>query len=67
MNEKDIIDTKIENYACVILTGTCLASEPSRSATFLAMKFKFSFKNKLFYYALFGSISLGAILLLVVL
>ena len=36
-------------------------------ATFLAMKFKFSFKNKLFYYALFGSISLGTILLLVVL
>ena len=35
-------------------------------ATFLAMKFKFSFKNKLFYYALFGSISLGIILLLVV-
>ena len=38
MNEKDIIDTKIEHYSCVILTGTCLASEPSRSATFLAMK-----------------------------
>ena len=38
MNKNDIIDTKIENYACVILTGTCLASEPSRSATFLAMK-----------------------------
>ena len=33
-------------------------------ATFLAMNFKFSFKNKLFYYALFGSISLGTILLL---
>tara|TARA_Y100000389_G_scaffold140101_1_gene137908 strand:- start:391 stop:738 length:348 start_codon:yes stop_codon:yes gene_type:complete len=33
-------------------------------ATFLAMKFKFSFKNKLFCYALFGSISLGTILLL---
>ena len=38
MNEKDIIDTKIEHYSCVILTGTCLASDPSRSATFLAMK-----------------------------
>ena len=36
-------------------------------ATFLAMKFKFSFKNKLFYYALFGSISLGTILLVVAL
>ena len=36
-------------------------------ATFLAMKFKFSFKNKLFYYALFGSVSLGTILLLVTL
>ena len=33
-------------------------------ATFLAMKFKFSFQNKLFYNALFGSISLGTILLL---
>ena len=31
------INTKIENYSCVILTGTCLASEPSRSATFLAI------------------------------
>ena len=36
-------------------------------ATFLANKFKFSFNNKLFYYALFGSISLGTILLLVTL
>ena len=34
-------------------------------ATFLAMKFKFSFKNKLFYYSLFGSISLGMILFLI--
>ena len=33
-------------------------------ATYLAMKFKFSFKNKSFYYAMFGSISLGTILLL---
>ena len=33
-------------------------------ATFLATKFKFSFNNKLFYYALFGSISLGLILFL---
>ena len=34
-------------------------------ATFLATKFKFSFNNKLFYYALFGSISLGTIMLLI--
>ena len=34
-------------------------------ATFLANKFKFSFNNKLFYYALFGSISLGLILFLI--
>ena len=34
-------------------------------ATFLANKFKFSFNNKLFYYALFGSISLGTIMLLI--
>jgi len=38
MNESDIINTKIENYDCLILTGTCLSAEPSRSATFLAMK-----------------------------
>ena len=34
-------------------------------ATYLASKFKFSFKDKSFYYALFGSISLGTILLLI--
>ena len=34
-------------------------------ATFLAKNFKFSFKDKTFYYALFGSISLGTILLLI--
>ena len=34
-------------------------------ATFFASKFKFSFKNKLFYYSLFGSISLGTILFLI--
>ena len=33
-------------------------------ATFLTTNFKFSFKNISFYYALFGSISLGTILLL---
>jgi 5-dehydro-2-deoxygluconokinase len=38
MNESDIINTRIEGYDCVILTGTCFATEPSRSASFLAMK-----------------------------
>ena len=33
-------------------------------ATFLTANFKFSFKNISFYYALFGSITLGTILLL---
>ena len=33
-------------------------------ATFLTTNFKFSFKNISFYYALFGSITLGTILLL---
>tara|TARA_B110001452_G_C14999731_1_gene349508 strand:- start:196 stop:558 length:363 start_codon:yes stop_codon:yes gene_type:complete len=33
-------------------------------ATFIKVKSKFSLKNKLFYHALFGSISLGTILLL---
>tara|TARA_Y100000590_G_scaffold193233_1_gene219596 strand:+ start:286 stop:642 length:357 start_codon:yes stop_codon:yes gene_type:complete len=33
-------------------------------ATFLTTNFKFSFQNITFYYALFGSISLGTVLLL---
>ena len=33
-------------------------------ATFIKVQSKFSLKNKLFYHALFGSISLGTILLL---
>ena len=34
-------------------------------ATFLGMKFKFSFSNKLFYYSLQGSIIFGSIMFLV--
>ena len=38
MNQQDIINAKIKNFSCIIFTGTCLASEPSRSAIFLALK-----------------------------
>ena len=58
MNEKDIIDSNISNYACVILTGTCLASEPSRSATFFAIKIANSLSNN-DCLLLFGEIGVG--------
>jgi len=38
MNNKDIDCVDFENFSCLIYTGTCLASEPSRSATFNAIK-----------------------------
>ena len=34
-------------------------------ATFLAMRFKFSFKNELFYYSLSGSIIFGTVLTII--
>ena len=46
----------IGNYA-VCFAGAVLA-------TFLGMRFKFSFNNELFYYALSGSILFGTILLM---
>ena len=38
IEKKDIIKAKVQDFSCLIFTGTCLASEPSRSATFLALK-----------------------------
>jgi Sugar kinases, ribokinase family len=38
MNKKDILNTNINNFSCLIFTGTALASEPSRSSTFLALE-----------------------------
>ena len=38
MNNKDIDLIDFNNFSCLIFTGTCLASEPSRSATFKAIE-----------------------------
>ena len=37
MSKEDINYIDFKNFSCLIFTGTCLASEPSRSATFLAV------------------------------
>lgn len=37
MNNEDITNVDFNNFSCLIFTGTCLASEPSRSAIFLAI------------------------------
>jgi len=38
MNNEDIDHLNFANFSCLIFTGTCLASEPSRSASFLAIE-----------------------------
>ena len=38
MNEVDIEGVNFNDFSCLIFTGTCLSSEPSRSAIFLAIK-----------------------------
>ena len=38
MNSEDIDSVNFSNFSSLIFTGTCLASEPSRSATFKAIK-----------------------------
>ena len=38
MNNEDINNVDFTNFSCLIFTGTCLASEPSRSATFKAIE-----------------------------
>jgi 5-dehydro-2-deoxygluconokinase len=37
MNKSDIDSVNFKNFSCLIFTGTCLASDPSRSAIFLAI------------------------------
>ena len=37
MNKNDILKSNIKKFSCLIFSGTCLASEPSRSATFHAL------------------------------
>jgi 5-dehydro-2-deoxygluconokinase len=34
MNDHDVDKVNIEDFSCLIVTGTCLASDPSRAATF---------------------------------
>lgn len=38
MNKEDIECVNFDNFSCLIFTGTCLASEPSRSAIFMAIQ-----------------------------
>ena len=38
MNNEDVEKIDFNNFSCLIFTGTCLASEPSRSATFAAIQ-----------------------------
>ncbi len=38
MKIEDVDEVDFNNFSCLIFTGTSLASEPSRSATFLALK-----------------------------
>lgn len=38
MNIRDIENIDFNHFSCLIFTGTCLASEPSRSATFKAIE-----------------------------
>ena len=38
MNKEDIDAVNFKNFSCLIFTGTCLASDPSRSAIFYAIK-----------------------------
>jgi 5-dehydro-2-deoxygluconokinase len=38
MNKEDIECVNFNNFSCLIFTGTCLASEPSRSAVFYAIE-----------------------------
>ena len=38
MNDKDVDKVNFDNFSCLIFTGTCLASEPSRSAIFKAIE-----------------------------
>ena len=38
MNKEDIERVNFDNFSCLIFTGTCLASEPSRSAIFMAIQ-----------------------------
>ncbi len=38
LNKNDIDNSNLQNYECILITGTSLAAEPSRSAVFYALK-----------------------------
>ena len=38
MNNEDIENVDFNKFSCLIFTGTCLSSEPSRSAIFKAIE-----------------------------
>ena len=38
LNKSDIENSKVENYECILITGTSLAAEPSRSAVLYALE-----------------------------
>ena len=38
LNKNDIEDSNIQNYECILITGTSLAAEPSRSAVLYALE-----------------------------
>ncbi|MDC0193085.1 PfkB family carbohydrate kinase [Pelagibacteraceae bacterium] len=38
LNKNDIENSKLQNYECILITGTSLAAEPSRSAVLYALK-----------------------------
>jgi len=38
LNKNDIENSNLENYECILITGTSLAAEPSRSAVLYALK-----------------------------
>ena len=38
MNNEDVNNVDFRNFSCLIFTGTCLAAEPSRQATFNAIE-----------------------------
>ena len=38
LNKNDIVNSNLQNYECILITGTSLAAEPSRSAVLYALK-----------------------------
>ncbi len=45
LNKNDIENSNIQNYQCILITGTSLAAEPSRSAVLYALEIAKEKKN----------------------